>query len=332
MTAIAILVLGMHRSGTSAVTGMLEALGVDLGTRLAPGHEEINAKGYKEHMEIADLHDALLAAAGSTWDDVLELPDIWWHTGACRAVLHRLASAVERDFAAAPLWGVKDPRMCLTVPVWFEILERVGAEPRFLLPLRHPLQVAKSLARRDGMETRRGVHLWLRHVLAAESATRSHPRCIVFYDRVLSDPAGEAERIAAELDLRGRVAADSARRAAGFIEAGLRRQTGQDDEDQVLAAMDPLAARVYETFKSGAEDSALHAAIDDARNALSARCAGFDPMLVDYIGALKARERTWKLYHSHAMNSLSFRITRPLRRVKALFDGRQDRAAPRGRS
>src|ERR1700690_93442 len=69
----ALVVLGMHRSGTSALTGMLHHLGVALGSRLMAASPD-NPRGYWEHSDIVATHERLMAALGWGWDDIRSLP------------------------------------------------------------------------------------------------------------------------------------------------------------------------------------------------------------------------------------------------------------------
>ena len=102
----AVVVLGMHRSGTSAVAGCLHRLGVDFGPRLMPA-TEANARGYYEHIDIVNLHDRLLLALGGSWDETCPLPPDWWSdevlTGRYR---DELLVLLRRDLATAPVWGI----------------------------------------------------------------------------------------------------------------------------------------------------------------------------------------------------------------------------------
>ncbi|HLA78133.1 MAG TPA: sulfotransferase family protein, partial [Vicinamibacteria bacterium] len=75
-TSVAVVVLGMHRSGTSALTGLLGLLGVELGSNLHPANE-FNQAGYFEHLDLLDVHERLFRALGSSWDDPRPLPLGW---------------------------------------------------------------------------------------------------------------------------------------------------------------------------------------------------------------------------------------------------------------
>jgi len=183
----AIFVVGMHRSGTSALAGVLRHLGVAFGTRLMDASPD-NPRGYWEHFDIVSAHERLMAAAGYAWSDIRPPPDGFFDSAAAADTRRELIGIVEREFAGVLLWGAKDPRLCRLVPLWLPLLDRLKVTARFVLTLRHPLDVAASLTARDGLGTPRALLLWLRHVLEAERNTRDCQRTIVHYE----DLVGEA--------------------------------------------------------------------------------------------------------------------------------------------
>ena len=100
----AVVVLGMHRSGTSALTRVLNRLGVDIGNRLLPPFAG-NESGFWEHRDIIETHESLLAELGSSWDDVRPLPEDWWNFAAIAPHRQKLIDIIDRDFRDSPLWG-----------------------------------------------------------------------------------------------------------------------------------------------------------------------------------------------------------------------------------
>lgn len=182
-----IIVLGMHRSGTSAIAGCLGLLGVKLGDDLIPAHPEINAKGHWEHREAVALNDRLLASMARTWHDERLLPAGWSKTPEANAIAEEIASFLKREFTNSPLWGLKDPRLCRVLPIWIKAIVGNGAAPFFVLALRSPEEVAQSLARRDGIPKERAYLLWLNYMLEAERNSRGHSRIVVSYDALLND-------------------------------------------------------------------------------------------------------------------------------------------------
>lgn len=196
----ALLVLGMHRSGTSALTRMLSLLGCALPRTLMPAHES-NAAGHWESAAIADLNDQILAAAGSTWDDWLPVNPDFTTSSEGQRWLDAATTCLNEEFGDQPLFVLKDPRICRLVPFWREVLHRQSIEPLAVLPLRNPYEVAKSLAARNGINEEEGLLLWLRHALDAEATTRDIRRAFVTYDQVLEDWSAQVDRIAETLGL-----------------------------------------------------------------------------------------------------------------------------------
>ena len=190
----ALIVLGMHRSGTSVLTGALNLLGVPLGSSLMAAQAD-NVGGFWEHDEVVKVHDRLLAAFDSTWDDVCPLPARWWLTREARAFQHELSAILVREFSGEKLWALKDPRMCRLLPLWMPLLEELHTEPVFILATRSPLEIARSLAARNQMSGEKAMLLWLEHSIPAELETRDKCRIVISYDQLLMDAAGTLERI-----------------------------------------------------------------------------------------------------------------------------------------
>jgi hypothetical protein len=196
----AILVAGMHRSGTSALTGALKMFGISLGEHLlAPGDD--NPKGYWEHEGAVEIHERLLAALERRWDDVRPLPTGWLTSGAAQQALAEIGELISREFAGAPVWAVKDPRICRFLPLWIEALQTLGIRPVVLFAARRPSEVAASIATRNHWSAPVSEMLWLRHVLEAEAASRMVPRATVIYDDLLTDPAAAVSTVLARLGI-----------------------------------------------------------------------------------------------------------------------------------
>ena len=216
----AVVVLGMHRSGTSAVAGCLHRLGVDFGPRLMPATVD-NARGFYEHIDIVNLHDRLLLALGGSWDETRPLPPGWSldeaRTGSYREELLRL---LRRDLPAAPLWGIKDPRLCRLLPWWEPVWAATGTRPLFVIVRRRPGEVAASLARREGFSTAKSHLLWLLHVVEAEHSTRAGERVFIDFQDFLADWRAALEPVRAALDQPWSAAA-----AEPFVDPALSRSS-----------------------------------------------------------------------------------------------------------
>ena len=182
----AILILGMHRSGTSALGGAIHALGATAPATLPPPAPE-NPRGFWESAVITRLNDAILAACDSTWDDWRPIDTGQVDSAAHQSLRHRMAQALQTEFGQAPLLFLKDPRLSRLLSFWQPVFAEQEISPSALIALRHPLAVANSLVRRNGVSRELGLLLWLRYMLDAELHTRTLPRAIVSYDALLAD-------------------------------------------------------------------------------------------------------------------------------------------------
>lgn len=229
--------------------GVLQRLGVDFGDKLMPAQDGVNEKGFYEHAGIVELHEKLLEALGYHWSDVRPMPESWWRLPDVAPVKSELETLVKNDFGTAKLWGVKDPRMCRLMPVWNEILANVGSECRFVLVVRDPVEVAKSLSSRDGMVAN-GAHIaWLWHVLEAERASRGYPRVFVSYKALLENWKQVASTISEELHIDWPIPVpDAEQEIDDFLEAGLRHHdaNGKRAEDSVASLACELYSRIIQ--------------------------------------------------------------------------------------
>lgn len=193
---VAVIVLGMHRSGTSAVTGAAIRLGMaPPRTPLAPTEE--NPNGFHEPAPLVDLNHLFLGAIGCNWYNCLSLTPDMLDADARAAAFDKCTEVLRQEFDEAPAFVVKDPLLCLTLPLWLPALRAVGAAVSVLLVARHPEEVARSLFHRDMLPEATSVVVWLHHMLEAERMTRDLPRAMVLYDDLLHDWRGCMARAAA---------------------------------------------------------------------------------------------------------------------------------------
>jgi len=182
-----VIVLGMHRSGTSALAGILKRLGVEFGEKLLPGDLGVNDKGFYEHIGIINIHEQIFKTIGYTWFDIRPMPEQWWMFDEIVIFKEALKDIIRNDFSGSTLWGIKDPRMCRLLPLWLQILTELDLEPLFVLCLRHPAEVAESLHNRDGFEPEGAHCLWLRYVLESEQYSRPYLRTVVCHSAFIVD-------------------------------------------------------------------------------------------------------------------------------------------------
>ncbi len=184
---VCILVLGMHRSGTSALTGVLGLAGATLPKDLMEA-TEANQTGYWESWSLQQRLDEFLEDWDSAWSDWRPLHANTLSAAQKKTFKSEVCKIIAADYGDAPLIVIKDPRICRFAPLFIELLEEQGFDVRIVLPVRHPLEVCDSLMRRDGFLHSRSALLWLRHVLDAERFSRGRPRYLQPYHDLLTAP------------------------------------------------------------------------------------------------------------------------------------------------
>ncbi len=220
----ALLVLGMHRSGTSAITRVLNMLGAALPRRLMPA-AVANPVGHFEPMDIVAIHDRILNSAGTKWSDWSRFPASWYDSPHRELFVDEIVQAVRDNYGDADLFVVKDPRMARLVPIWREALARLEIEPVAVVPYRNPIEVAQSLSTRDRFTLGQGFLIWLRHCLDAEVDTRGMPRCFVSYDRLIAEGQMTAFKIMEALPIAWpRKTAQALSDISAFLDPKLYRQ------------------------------------------------------------------------------------------------------------
>ncbi len=184
---VAVLVLGMHRSGTSALTRVINLLGADLSEELMPAVPGNNELGFWESMAVYRLNNEILTSGGSAWDDWRSFNPSWIRSPVKAGFKLGAVEILERDFSRSSLFVLKDPRISRLLPFWLEVLRKFDSDTRCVLPLRNPLEVAASLTKRDGFSSPKSHMLWLRHMLDAEYESRGLNRAFVSYNELLAD-------------------------------------------------------------------------------------------------------------------------------------------------
>ncbi len=289
-----LLLLGMHRSGTSALAGALENVGVGFGDRLMPSRPGDNPRGYFEDLEIFDLHERMLDGAGFSWDDPRHLDLKSLPAGAMDPYRAELIQLLRDRFVGRPLWAVKDPRLCLLAPEWTGILSELEVIPGFVIVYRHPAEVAASLASRNGFSAEKSAGLWLQHNLAAEAATRGRPRAFVSYEELLAHPVEVLTTVAETLGMDWPVApCDVAEPLGEFLSSDLRNHSLDGVPEPDWGRFAPWMSSLFEKLGSvrGENSLALQAGSDEIRRELIAGRNSLELLPLEHAGQLAAALR-----------------------------------------
>lgn len=184
-----ICILGMHRSGTSFLTGSLQQAGLEL----HQVHEQNphNLKGNRENPAIMQLNDWVLDSNGGSWDRPPQ--NLQW--SEAQLAQGRDILAQYQDY---PLWGFKDPRVLITLDGWRRLLP----ELEFIGIFRHPQLVAQSLNRRNEKTSlAEGIALWREYNERLLAQHQVKPFPVIEFDPAARDMGEKARRLAGQLDL-----------------------------------------------------------------------------------------------------------------------------------
>lgn len=218
----ALLVVGMHRSGTSAMARVLSLAGAALPRDLIPANDS-NPTGHWEPLEIANFNDRLLAKLGTSWDGIF---------APARDANGRLPLESEKDAATklileqygdADVIVLKEPRLTLIADFWREVFHDMAIESRYIVMVRNPEEIADSLYSRNGFNRDLSLLIYSRYMASADLLTRECSRVFISYDSLLQSPVKVLDRIEeslqVELPSRG---AESDAAVLDFIRADLR--------------------------------------------------------------------------------------------------------------
>ena len=287
-----LLVLGMHRSGTSALTGALAKLGAYPGSQLMPATND-NAEGYWECAPVVRLNDELLKRLGARWDSVAPLPAGWLALPGVEELRAEAANVIATQLGDSRFAVLKDPRLCRVLPFWRDLLVAAGFTPCCALMVRRPMEVAASLARRDQFAPEKSLALWYAHLVDSERDSRGLPRALIAYDALLEDPAAALNRVCEDALFPIKPSAAQKKAAADLVQPDLKRQHHESSKRPAReslasgldAALDGGYAKLAELPAGKDPQTAVAALIAAARAALA---AAMPPWLAQELEATQA--------------------------------------------
>lgn len=290
-----IVVLGMHRSGTSAVARSLQVMGVDLGDKLQ-AQDSANAKGYWEDRDIIDLNVRMLRSLGMDWHTLAPVREHHVNQLEEQGYLQEALELLRQKLKDRPLFGFKDPRVTKLLPAWRKVFVYGGLDVRYVLAVRHPESVVRSLMRRDGFSPEKCNLLWLGHVLESLGPCgEGLLSLIVDYDRLIAAPEGELRRMSGALGLP----LDETQLRAYvevFIDGAMRHAINDAGDLEAGPTRPPLVKDVYATLLSiAADEVADHAAV------LVERLAGWRSAFAQVLPALIVADDLWAQHGSKVL-------------------------------
>jgi len=230
-----IVILGMHRSGTSAITRGMQTLGADLGTNLLAERFD-NPTGYWEDQSIIGLQDRLLERFGMSWETARLIPEEEWESGTLDLFVREARRYLRDHFLPLKLWAFKDPRTLRLLPMWQKVFQTLPCDHGYLLIIRNPLSVAASLYQRQAMPADQAYRLWLAYILPHLARLFGRQLAVVDYDLFMQEPIGALRRIARAFGLPPPDEAALAEYCAVFLRAEMRHN--RFDEAALRASSD----------------------------------------------------------------------------------------------
>ncbi len=193
-----VVITGMHRSGTSMVTRLLNLCGLSLGDEqylLSPTKD--NPEGFWENAQFQSVNDEILASFGGGWD-IPPVMQIGWETSPhLMAIADKAKLVIQEISQQHPVWGWKDPRNSLTLPFW----KKLVLNPKIIVCIRNPFEVSHSLLRIGGASSVFSYNLWFTYNQQLLLSTNPEECIITHYDSFFRNPQSELRRLANFLEL-----------------------------------------------------------------------------------------------------------------------------------
>lgn len=234
-----VIILGMHRSGTSAIAGALAHSGIVFGNSFIDLQGDVNEKGFWEHAELVAINEALLKELNAAWFDPFSLSarlEQGWRPSS--PLFKRMCAFLRHsEFADATLCGLKDPRLSVLLPCWQLAINALGDDACYLLMNRDIDQVARSLQKRDQMSLLLAGLLWAEYTFSAELYTRGKLRSWLDYESMLADPVSALVQLQKELAL-------PIIGATEFIDPTMQRQQRRGINEPRLSSLDALVNQI----------------------------------------------------------------------------------------
>jgi len=254
-------VLGMHRSGTSALARCINILGPRTSDNLMDANS-FNASGYWEPKSIVEFNTDVFGHFDRHWADPKPMAQGWTKTATFDALRAQAHSLLDAEFGASGSVVLKDPRLSRVLPIWQGAFASRHAKTVYLIAYRNPLEVAQSLARRDKLTIAHAVQVWLGYMLDAEKNTRGQHRVIINYSHLLKDWRAALRPITQSTTLPDidKVPKKMAAQLDGFLDPTARHFQGSDvelDVDPVLARLVERAEGLFAGFADDQKEQAF---------------------------------------------------------------------------
>jgi hypothetical protein len=253
----AVFVVGAGRSGTSAITRGLQALGVELGDRLKAPTEK-NPTGFFEDRDLLRIAKRMRSELGLRAESVSLVDEAEWSKPEVDALVDEAVATIRKRFAQYPIWGFKYAQTLRMLPFWEMVTARAGIELSFVVAARNPLSVSQSRTKLDplrGLQEKTDLE-WLVNVVPYFRRMAAHGFVVVEYDLLMEDPRSQLSRMAERLSIpMGDVTQQGIEAFANeFLKPGMRHTRFVDDDLAQDPRLNPLVRDAYRWLRRLATD------------------------------------------------------------------------------
>lgn len=272
----AILVLGMHRAGTSALARVLSLRGAILPAHVLPPNQG-NVDGYWEPRGVVELNDRILDACDTAWDDPFASQWLSQERSVVDEFRDEAVATLDREYGDARLIVLKDPRCTLLREFWRDALSARGFEPRMVAIMRPCPDVAASLVRRDATSAESAAWLYVAYGLETARAIAAGASSMT-YAQLVDDWRASTDRVAAEQGVEWPHAADDiVSRVAAYLKPAAASAT-----PTLPRSLQDWSDRVWDWCRSSAEGKPRSMKeLQGVADGLHAAADGFAPILRD---------------------------------------------------
>lgn len=255
----AIVVLGMHRSGTSAMARALSLAGAELPSSLME-EGPANPTGHWEPQDAANFNDEIFEALDSSWDDAFGPRELRTRDRDTGKYVEKARLILRENYGDKNFIVIKYPRFSIFPEIWAKALKAEGFRYSFVIMVRHPLEVADSLKTRNDFVSNRSFLLWATYMLSSEMGTRNEKRVFVNFNDLIEEPEGVLDRIESSLALKlPRRTWDSAAEIESFLKPELKHHSAKPNSKRLKPF--PIVDRFYSYLESSGRGEAWNSDI-----------------------------------------------------------------------
>ena len=251
-------VLGPARSGTSAITRGLQALGVDLGNNLARANQRVNPTGFWEDYEISQKINREIYSRLDCLSCGIIMPDQQQLVGENMQPIREYAvRLLRRRFESTRYWGFKDPKTARLIPFWQSVFATLNLNEHYVITLRNPLASAQSHRNLSGADIETGLFQWLMHLIPSIEGPHGKERIITSYDLVMENPHEQLQRVKNGLQIpENPRTCELERYVNDFIDRNLHHNKYNDEDLRSNSAVQvvPWCIHAYELLLKVARD------------------------------------------------------------------------------